>query len=203
MASSAVVACGSSASQRSCWPALLPLCGVGHLELACPQSILPVALEFAHGVYSTGILHRFHSETPEDQVPKLRYPRSGTHAQVRTFRTRGGVCAGCFCRGHAKLLGAASHVILGRSGSCWHGQRLGGAASVAAGPAQPLLECGNKLLVLRSRIVPCMTHSMGLWRPAKNGANMTAALTRAPKLINGIACRPRPRPSSRIVLPTK
>ena len=44
----------------------------------------------------------------------------------------------------------------------------------------------NKLLVLRSRIAPCMTYGMELWRPAKNGTNMTAALTRAAKLISGI-----------------
>ena len=42
------------------------------------------------------------------------------------------------------------------------------------------------MLVLRSRIAPCMTYGMQLWRPAKRGANMTAVLTRAAKLISGI-----------------
>ena len=31
-----------------------------------------------------------------------------------------------------------------------------------------------------------MTYGMEPWRPAKNGANMTAVLTRAAKLISGI-----------------
>ena len=31
-----------------------------------------------------------------------------------------------------------------------------------------------------------MTYGMQLWRPAKRGANMTAVLTRAAKLISGI-----------------
>ena len=44
----------------------------------------------------------------------------------------------------------------------------------------------TKLLVLRSRIAPGMTYGIELWRPAKNGANMMAVLTRAAKLISGI-----------------
>ena len=48
------------------------------------------------------------------------------------------------------------------------------------------LSAATKALVLRSLISPCMTCGMELWRPAKNGANMTAALTRAKKLISGI-----------------
>ena len=48
------------------------------------------------------------------------------------------------------------------------------------------LSAATKVLVLRSLIAPCMTYGMELWRPAKNGANMTAALTRAKKLISGI-----------------
>ena len=58
---------------------------------------------------------------------------------------------------------------------------------MAAGLAQPVREYGNsKLLVLRSRIAPCLTYGMELWCPARNGANMTAVLTRAAKLISGI-----------------
>ena len=48
------------------------------------------------------------------------------------------------------------------------------------------LSAATKLLVLRSRIAPRMTYGMELWRPAKNGANMTAVLTRAADLISGI-----------------
>ena len=48
------------------------------------------------------------------------------------------------------------------------------------------LSAATKLLVLRSRIAPCMTYGMELSRPAKQGANMTAVLTRAAKLISGI-----------------
>ena len=48
------------------------------------------------------------------------------------------------------------------------------------------LSAVTKLLVLRSRIAPCMTYGMELWRPAKNGANITAILTRAAKLVSGI-----------------
>ena len=48
------------------------------------------------------------------------------------------------------------------------------------------LNAATKLLVLRSRIAPCMTYGMDLWRPAKQGAHMTAVLSRAAKLISGI-----------------
>ena len=44
------------------------------------------------------------------------------------------------------------------------------------------------MLVLRSRIAPCMSYGMELWRPSIRGANMTAVLVRAAKLISGI-CR--------------
>ena len=44
----------------------------------------------------------------------------------------------------------------------------------------------TKLLVLRSRIAPCMSYGMELWRPSKRGANMTAVLIRAAKLVSGI-----------------
>ena len=43
-----------------------------------------------------------------------------------------------------------------------------------------------KLLVLRSRIAPCMTQGMELWRPANNGADMTAVLKRAAQLVSRI-----------------
>ena len=45
-----------------------------------------------------------------------------------------------------------------------------------------------KVLVLRSRIAPCMSYGMELWRPSESGTNMTAVLVRAAKLISGI-CR--------------
>ena len=48
------------------------------------------------------------------------------------------------------------------------------------------LSAATNLLVLRSRVARRMTYCMELWRPAKNGANMTAVLTRAAKLISGI-----------------
>ena len=35
-------------------------------------------------------------------------------------------------------------------------------------------------------MAPFMTYGMELWRPAKNGANMTAVLTRTAKLISGM-----------------
>ena len=48
------------------------------------------------------------------------------------------------------------------------------------------LSAAMKLLVLPSRIAPCMTCGTELRRPAQNGANMTAVLARAAKLISGI-----------------
>ena len=48
------------------------------------------------------------------------------------------------------------------------------------------LSAATKLLVLRSRIAPCMSYRMELWRPSKRGANMTAVLVQAAKLISGI-----------------
>ena len=48
------------------------------------------------------------------------------------------------------------------------------------------LIAATKMLVLRSCIVPCMSYGMELWRPSKRGANMTAVLVRAAKLISGI-----------------
>ena len=48
------------------------------------------------------------------------------------------------------------------------------------------LSAATKLLALRSGIAPCMTYGMELWRPAKNGANVTALLTWAASLISGI-----------------
>ena len=75
----------------------------------------------------------------------------------------------------------------------WAAQQAVGAANGWAALHQWLpvlrsqyLSAATKLLVLRSRIAPCMTYGMELWRPAKNGANMTAVLTRAAKLISGI-----------------
>ena len=50
----------------------------------------------------------------------------------------------------------------------------------------------TKLLVLQSRIAPCTSYGMELWRPSKRpskrGANITAVLVRAAQLISGI-CR--------------
>ena len=54
---------------------------------------------------------------------------------------------------------------------------------MAAGPAQPALECSNALLVLQSRIAPRLSYGTKLRRPA---ANMTAVLTRAAQLASGI-----------------
>ena len=75
----------------------------------------------------------------------------------------------------------------------WAAQQAAGAATGWAALHQWLpvlrsrcLSAATKLLVLRSRIAPCMTYGMELWRPAKNGANMTAVLTRAAKLISRI-----------------
>ena len=48
------------------------------------------------------------------------------------------------------------------------------------------LSAATNLFVLRSRIAPCMSYGMELWRPSKRGANMTAVLVRAAKLISGI-----------------
>ena len=44
----------------------------------------------------------------------------------------------------------------------------------------------STLLILRSRVAPCMYYRVKLWRPSKNGANMTAAQVRAAKLISVI-----------------
>ena len=57
----------------------------------------------------------------------------------------------------------------------------------------PVLRCqhlsaATNVFVLRSRIAPCMSYGMKLWRPAKRGANMTAVLVRAGKHVSGI-CR--------------
>lgn len=49
-----------------------------------------------------------------------------------------------------------------------------------------LLSAATKRLVLWSCIAPCMAYSMELWRPAKKGANITAALMRAATLISRI-----------------
>ena len=75
----------------------------------------------------------------------------------------------------------------------WAAQQAAGAATGWAALHQWLpvvrsryLSAATKLLVLRSRIAPCMTNGMELWRPAKNGANVAAVLTRAAKLISGI-----------------
>ena len=48
------------------------------------------------------------------------------------------------------------------------------------------LSAATKLLVIWSRIARCMTYGMNLWRAVKNGANMTAVLTRAAKLISRV-----------------
>ena len=75
----------------------------------------------------------------------------------------------------------------------WNAQQAAGAADSWAAMHQWLpvlrsqyLSAATKLLVLWSRIGPCMTYGMDLWRPAKNSANMTAVLTRAVKPISGI-----------------
>ena len=75
----------------------------------------------------------------------------------------------------------------------WAAQQAAGAANGWAALHQWLpvlrgryLSAATKLLVLRSRIAPCMTYGMELWRPTQNGAKMTAVLTRAAKLISGI-----------------
>ena len=75
----------------------------------------------------------------------------------------------------------------------WAAQQAAGAANgwVALHQWLPVLcsqylSAATKLLVLRSRIAPCMTYGIELWRPAKNGAKKTAVLPRAGKLISGI-----------------
>ena len=75
----------------------------------------------------------------------------------------------------------------------WAAQQAAGAANGWAALHQWLpvlrsqyLGAATKLLVLRSRKAPCMTYGMELWRPARNGANMTAVLTWAANLISGI-----------------
>ena len=90
-------------------------------------------------------------------------------------------------RGHSKITSAAPS---SESEGAWAAQQAAGAASGWAALHQwlPVLrsQCSSaatKLLVLRSRLAPCMTYGTELWRPARNGANMTAVLTRAAKLI--------------------
>ena len=77
----------------------------------------------------------------------------------------------------------------------WAAQQVAGAANGWAALHRRLpvlrsrhLSAATKLLVLRSCIAPCMSYGMELWRPSKRGANMTAVLIRAAKLISGI-CR--------------
>ena len=48
------------------------------------------------------------------------------------------------------------------------------------------LSASTKLLVLRSRITPCMLYAMELWRPERRCASMDAVIERAAKLISGI-----------------
>ena len=48
------------------------------------------------------------------------------------------------------------------------------------------LSAATELLVRRSRVAPCMSYGMELWRLAKRGASMTAVLIRAAELIRGI-----------------
>ena len=80
----------------------------------------------------------------------------------------------------------------GSSGG-WAAQQAAGAANGWAALHRwlPVLRSRHpsataKLFVLRSRIAPCMSYGMELWRPSKRGANMTAVLVRAAKLISGI-----------------
>ena len=75
----------------------------------------------------------------------------------------------------------------------WAAQQTAGAANGWAALHRWLpvlrirhLSAATKLLVLRSRIAPCMSYGMELWRPSKRCANMTAVLVRAAKLISGI-----------------
>ena len=75
----------------------------------------------------------------------------------------------------------------------WAAQQAVGAANGWAAAHQWLpvrrsqyLSAATKLFVLQSRMAPCKSCGMELRRPAKNGANMTAVLTRAAKLISGI-----------------
>ena len=77
----------------------------------------------------------------------------------------------------------------------WAAQQAAGAANGWAALHRWLpvlrsrhLSAATKLLVLRSCIAPCMSYGMELWRASKRGANMTAVLVRAAKLISGI-CR--------------
>ena len=75
----------------------------------------------------------------------------------------------------------------------WAVQQAAGAANgwAALHRWQPVLRsrhlsAATKWLVLRSRIAPFMFDGMELWRPSKRGANMTAVLVRAAKLISGV-----------------
>ena len=109
----------------------------------------------------------------------------------------------CACLGAPELLWGACRLptadivkYLGlrlESEGGWAAQQAAGAANGWAALHQWLpvlrsqyLSAASKLLVLRSRIAPCMTYGMELWRPAINGANMTAVLTRATKVISWI-----------------
>ena len=85
---------------------------------------------------------------------------------------------------HARLPTADTVQYLGlrqESSVGWAAQQAAGAANGWAALHWWLpvlrsrhLSAATKLLVLRSRIAPCMSYGMEWWRPSKRGANMTA-----------------------------
>ena len=100
--------------------------------------------------------------------------------------------------GDSRLPTADTVIYLGlrlESSGGWAAKQAAGAANGWAALHRWLpvlrsrhLSGATELLVLRPRIAPCMSYGKELWRPSKRGANMTAVLVRAGKLISGI-CR--------------
>ena len=141
------------------------------------------------------------STTPQQRLHSLRWgwmlnvPKS----IVMVFETQS-LCARLGARdrwwGDSRLPTADTVKNLGlRLESCggWAAQQAAGAANGWAALHRWLpvlrsrhLSAGTKLFVLRSPIAPFMSYGMELWRPSKRGANMTAVLVRAAKLIRGI-----------------
>ena len=126
---------------------------------------------------------------------RLNVPKS----IVMVFGTQS-LCAGLgapeLCWGDSRLPTADTVKYLGlrlESNGGWAAQQAAGAANGWAALHRWLpvlrrrhLSAATKLLVLRSRIASCMSYGMELWRPSKRGANMTAVLVRAAKLISGV-----------------
>ena len=160
-------------------------------------------------------LERLAAAPRSQGIPSLRHPETGAScttdeakaaalvdcAQVDCYGVQS-LCAGLGAPdlwwGDSRLPTADTVKYFGlrlESSGGWAAQQAAGAANGWAALHQWLpvlrsrhLSAGTKLLVLRSRIAPCMSYGMELWRPSKRGANMTAVLVRAANHISGI-CR--------------